>query len=613
MSIKKTMVWLLVAGGLFCFIYFYQRHLKPAATRPDKVFPELSPEAVTSILIRPSGPVQLQIRVDRTNGAWQLSQPLSYAAQEGKVARLLAFLRQLRPAPYLTVSELRRHPNADEEYGFATPQATFVIQQGAYAPRVRVGALTNPGDQVFLQVEGDLGAYVVDAELLKYLPQSADDWRDTSLIKLDSLGFDRIGITNNAKGDPARAGLPASSSTFVLQRDPTNQVWRMVWPLDARANNARIQDALSKLEKLRVRKFVSDDPKADLESVGLAPAELELGFGNGTNNLELLQFGRCPSNDVSMIYAHRAGQPGAVTVNKDLLLPWCSVLNDFRDPHLLDLTGAVESVEFVNGPDHSSAQRQPDGSWRLLPDDIVADSKLVPELFSTLTNLEILKFVNDVVNTADLPEYGLSPPLYRLLVRMGCPAAPGATTNSCITELDFGFGTNKVFAKRIDESFVYEISTNDFARLRVASWQLRDRTLCRFSVSDVAGLTLRQGARNSQMVHKGPLSWTFAAGSQGIINDAAVEETVRGVVQTSAIAWIARGEQSLASLGFTRDSLRLSLELKTGAKFDLDFGGEAPSGNIYAAVVLEGQPWIMEFPWALLRDIESYLPLSAPR
>ena len=115
------------------------------------------------------------------------------------------------------------------------------------------------------------------------------------------------------------------------------------------------------------------------------------------------------------------------------------------------------------------------------------------------------------------------------------------------------------------------------------------------------------------MIHKGPLSWTFAAGSQGIINDAAVEETVRGVVQTCAIAWIARGEQSLASLGFTRDSLRLSLELKTGAKFDLDFGGEAPSGNVYAAIVLEGEPWIMEFPWALLRDIESYLPLSAQR
>jgi hypothetical protein len=45
--------------------------------------------------------------------------------------------------------------------------------------------------------------------------------------------FDRIAVTNNTKGDVNRAGLPASTSTLVLQRDSTNSVWRMVWPLDA--------------------------------------------------------------------------------------------------------------------------------------------------------------------------------------------------------------------------------------------------------------------------------------------------------------------------------------------------------------------------------------------
>ncbi|HLH53458.1 MAG TPA: DUF4340 domain-containing protein [Verrucomicrobiae bacterium] len=611
MSIRKTLVWLMVAGALFAFIYFLERNLKSASKPPNKVFPELRADAVTSILIRPSGPVQLQIRVDRTNGAWQLTQPLSYAAQTEKVTNLLAFLQNLRPAPYLNVTELRHHSNADEEFGFAAPLATFVIQQGDYCPRVRLGALTNPGDQVYLQIEGDLGAYVVDSELLKLLPQSADDWRDTSLINFSTFAFDRIGVTNNAKGDPARPGLPASSSAFVLQRDPTNRLWRMVWPLDARANNTRVEDALSKLRKLKVRKFVSDDPKLDFEPLDLAPAQLELGFSNGTNNLELLQFGRCPSNNVSAIFAHRAAQSGAITVDKDLLLPWCSILNDFRDPHLLELTSAVESVEFVNGTNNSSAQRQTDGSWRLLPGDSVADSNLVPQFFSALTNLEILRFVNDVVNAADLPDYGLSPPLYRMRIKTA-----GTTTNASLVELDFGRGTNlqdAIYVKRTDESFVYAISTNDFARLPVASWQLRDRSLCHFDVSDVAGLTLVHGSRICRMIHKGPVSWTFAPGSQGIINDGAVEETVRGVLQTSAICWVDRGESALAGFGLGSDAARLIFDLKDGSKFELKLGGSAPSGNIYAAVALDGQPWIMEFPWALVRDLDSYFPLSAAR
>jgi hypothetical protein len=166
-----------------------------------------------------------------------------------------------------------------------------------------------------------------------------------------------------------------------------------------------------------------------------------------------------------------------------------------------------------------------------------------------------------------------------------------------------------VFAKRSDESFVYAIATNDFARLLSPSWQLRDRALCHFSLADVAGVTLRQRGKTCEMIRKGPLSWSFAPGSQGIINDAAIEETIRGVIQISAVAWAARGEQNRAAYGFSEASYHLTLELKSGVKFDVEFGGEAPSGNVYAAIVLEGQPWILEFPWLLFRDVAAYLPL----
>ena len=604
----------MVAAGLFAFIYFYQRNVRPPTLAPVKVFPELKPQAVTSVLIRPSGPMQLQIRVDRTNGSWQLSQPLVYPAQPEKVQKLLAFLEQLRPAPYLTATELRSHTNADEEFGFAAPQATFVIQQGPYLPRVLVGALTIPGDQVFLQVEGDLGAYVVDAELLKYLPHSADDWRDTSLLKLSTLLFDRIAVTNNIKADAGHSGLPASSSTFVLLRDPTNRLWRMVWPLDARANQSRIEEGLRKLQELRIRQFVSDDPKADMEGMGLAPAELELGFANGTNTLALLQFGRSPTNNTANLYAHRASQPGVFAVAKDLLLGWCAFLNDFRDPHLLSLPDSVEAVEFVHGEGLSSIQRQEDGTWLSAPESLPIDPNQVASFLSNLTNMEIIKFANDVVNPTDLPEYGLAPPLLRLSLKSNVLTNSNAPTNLSAVELEFGMGTNsydKVFAKRTDESFVYAISTNDFARVPLASWQLRDRTLCHFSAADVTGLIWCKGDGICKMMHKGPLSWSFAQGSQGIINDGAVEETVRGVVQTSAIAWVSRGDQSLRTYGFTEDGYRLTLELKTSEKFELEFGGEAPSGNVYAAVRLENQAWILEFPWALFRDLTTYFPLSS--
>ena len=230
--------------------------------------------------------------------------------------------------------------------------------------------------------------------------------------------------------------------------------------------------------------------------------------------------------------------------------------------------------------------------------------------------MEIIKFVSDVVNAADLPEYGLTAPVSRFILKSNCPGAKGGSTNVPVTELAFGVGSNRfdwVFAKRSDESFVYAISNNDFVRLPSAMWQLRDRTLCHFSVEEVAGVTLRQAGKTCQLVHKGPLSWAFAPGSQGIINDAAIEETIRGVVQSSATAWVAQGEPDRAACGFSDNDYHLTLELKNGASFDFEFGGEASSGDIYAKVTLEGQPWILEFPWILYRDISAYLPLSPHR
>ncbi|HZR19975.1 MAG TPA: DUF4340 domain-containing protein [Verrucomicrobiae bacterium] len=616
MSPKKTIRWFVIAGVLFGFIFFYQRHARPPAVSPAKVLPGLRPEAVTSLLIRPAGPSQLLIRVDRTNGTWQLSQPLLYPAQAQRVLKLLAFLQQLTPAPYISGSELRAHANADEEYGFASPQVTVVIQQGGYAPRLRVGALTNPGDQVFLQVEGDLGAYVVDAKLLEYLPRSANDWRDTTLLDLTNLAFDRIAVTNSSKGELGRGGLPASSSTFVLQRNSTNGLWRMVWPLDTRANQSRILGALTSLQQLRIRQFVSDDPKIDPEPFGLAPAELELGFSSGTNALALLQFGRGATNDVTEVYARHGGQAGTFAVDKDPLLAWCSFLNDFRDPHLLSLTNRVGSIEFVRGTDRSSVQHQPDGSWRILPGNYLADDESVQSVVSSLTNLAILKFVNDVANPADLPQYGLAPPLERLTLMSDCPVG-GAPSNSVVlAELDFGLGTNgpdQVCVRRTDESFVYAISTNDFNRLPSGSWQLRERRLCPFGLADVAAVTLRSHGKTSRMLHKGALSWSFAPGSQGIINDAAIEETVRGITQVSAIVWVGRGRQSRAAFGFVDDGYHVVLERSNGESFDLEFGGEAPTGNLYAGVTLEGEFWILEFPWIMYRDIDAYLPLKPGR
>ena len=588
----NTWRWIIVAVALFAFILINQRYLKKPSGGPDKVLPNLTAAAVTSVQVRPAA--HLEIRTDRTNGTWQLTAPLVYPAQAVIVEALLAEFERLTPAPYITARELRGRSNTDEEYGFATPQASIIIEQPGYTCRLRVGARTAPGDQVFLQVVGVEGVYVVDAAFLNYLPRTADDWRDTALVNLNGLAFDRLAVTNGAK-------------ILELRRDATNKLWRMVYPLQARANNARAELSLQLLQSVRVRQFVPDDPKAALETFGLQPPDLEVALGQGTNTIARLQFGKSPTNDTRLVYARRVGLNAIVEVSKDLLAPWYAQVNDFRDPLLATWTAPVASID-VRGLDSFSLQQQTNGMWRVLPQGLPADAGLVRGLLSALSTLQIAEFTNDVVTAPDLPAYGLAPPARQYVLRSAATNAPGGPTNAVIAELNFGTNqSGKVFARRADETFVYAVKLTDFQRLPATSWQMRERRIWNLSTNDVARAILRHQGRVRQMVRNGPHSWSLALGSQGVIEDLAVEETVSGLCRLAASAWVARGGENRARLGFTDNGYQITLELKDGSKFSVEFNSEATSIPLCAAVRLDGELWFFEFPDWLLDFVRRFL------
>jgi len=593
MNSRNTWRWIVVAAGLFAFIFFYQRHMDKSGGGPVRVLPNLRAALATSVQVRPTA--NLEIRADRTNGVWQLSEPLVYPAQAVSIEKLLTELERLTPATCITARELRDRPKADEEYGFATPQASIIIEQPGYTARVRVGAKTSPGDQVFLQVVGGEGVYVVDADLLKYVPRSADDWRDTALLDMKGLAFDRLAVTNGAK-------------VFELRRDATNQLWRMVYPLQARANSAKTEESLQMLQSVRVRQFVPDDSRMDLETFGLQPPELEVALGQGTNTMARLQFGKSLTNDTRLVYARRVGLNAVVAVPKDLLASWYALVNDFRDPLLVTLTAPVASIE-VRTQDKFSVQQQTNDTWRVLPQDLPADPGLVRDLLSALSALRIVEFTTDAATAPDLPLYGLASPTRQYTLRAPATNSPSGLTNAIIAQLNFGTNqADKVFAQRADEpGFVYAVKLTDFQRLPAAGWQMRERRIWDLSTNDVARATLRQQGRARQINRNGPHDWSLAPGSQGVINDLAVEETVSGLCQLTAAAWVGHGAADRARYGFSENSHQVTLELKNGEKATVEFSTGAASGVPCGAVTLVGEPWVFECPAWLYEYVQRYL------
>jgi Domain of unknown function (DUF4340) len=594
MNSKTTGIWFTIAAALFALIFIFEHFLRPSAAEPSRILPELRPPTVTSVQVIPSG--ALEIRADRTNGAWLLTKPIAYPAQPAAIETLLDALQKLTPATRISAAELRNHRNADVEFGFETPRISLVIETGDQLRQIRVGNKTPPGDQVFLRVVGVDGAFVADADWLKFIPRSANDWRDTALVNANNSGLDWIVLTNGTK-------------VIELRRDATNHLWRMIRPFPARADADRITDALQHLQTARGTQFITDNPKADLSTYGLQPPDLDLWLGHGTNFISAIHVGKSPTNDPTQVFARRERWNAIITTAKEPLSPWRGSVNDFRDSHLLELTAPVAEIE-VHGQDNFTLQRQGSNDWQIVGEKFPADAENAQLFIKTLAGLRIAEFVKDVVTTPDLPAYGLATPTRQITLR-----SAAGDTNGIIVQLSFGTNqNNEVFVRRADEDFVYAVTAEDFNRLPEAAWEFRERRIWNFTEGDVAQITIHQNGKTRQIVRNGPNKWSFAAGSQGIINPPAIEETAHRFGGLTAAGWVGRNVTEPEKFGLNTNNLQIVIELKNSTKYTVDFGAELPSSQTaLAAVTLDGERWAFVFPPVLYQFVLSYLTIPVPQ
>lgn len=583
MNTRTTAVLLALCALFMAVIVLVERpYRRSLALRPDvQVFSGFKPSEITSIQLRPAG--QFDIRLERTNRSWVLTQPLQYPAAGARVEALLNALQQLTWAAHISANELRNRPNAQAEFGFSSPQLSLIIEENDYRRHLLIGKPTALGGQVYVQVVGGDGFFVVDSEILKYLPRSANEFRDTAFIARDLAVADFLKVRSGAKG-------------FDLQLNPTNRLWNLTWPLPARADNAKIKQLLEKLRDLRVVQFVSDRPDLDLERYGLQNPELELGFFQGTNQLLGIQLGSSPTNAATQAYVRRLSEPSIFLVVKEALDPWRALYTDFRERRLVTIPPeGVDSLQ-VRGQESFDLARNASGIWQLHgATNAPADNDLVRDFFLTLTRVETE--VEKTVVT-DFSAYGLAQPLFKY-------ALSNAATGTLLAQIEFGTNQGRVFTRRADETFVTSIKSRDFQRLLRFPWQLRSRRVWSFDSSNVVSVLVNQKGQTRKLIRNKEGDWSFAPGSQGIINPFSLEETLHRLGELTAVFWVARGDQAADPFGFREVDHQITLEVVTDGQartLSLSFGKPSESENPYARGIIDGEAWVFEFPWPLYYD-----------
>jgi len=587
-----------IAAALFAFCFFFVHHFRPVETASPQVLPHFSAANVTAIQIDPAGVAE--ILAVRTNNTWQLLKPVSYPAQRRAITALLEAFQGLTPVLRIKASELHQNHMTDTDYGFDNPQFSVTITNaGEQRCQLQIGNRTALGDQVYLRIVGMDGAYITDAGWLDLLPRTGDNWRDTSLV--DTVApYDWIVLTNGTR-------------SIELRRDPKTQLWRMSFPLVARANSAFIDQSLLKLQAAQISQFVA--PDVDNPVYGLQPASLDLWLGAGSNLVASVHAGKTATNDPAGDYIERDSLNSVAVTAKESLAPWRSQVNDFRDRQLLELTQPVTRID-VDAAEIFTLQLLGSSHWSIVGQKYPADTGTVTDFIRALATMKITEFEKDVVTPAVFQSYGLTTNSQKITLHSTVDG-----TNAVLAQIIFGNpDTNGVYVRRADEDFIYRLSLAD-VNLTDAAFKFRERQLWDFTGRDVAQATLRQNGKVRQIIHSGPGKWVLAAGSQGMIADRYIEESIGGIpnvpglCQLSAEQWVrpnVTDSDAQNIYGFNTNNLQITLELKNGEKHTVDFGSELPNHRTaLASVVLDGQRWVFWFPPTLYQFVFYYLTVPA--
>jgi hypothetical protein len=571
------------------------------------ILPGLDPALVTNIEIHPWGQSIVEaLRQGDASHSWHLVRPVSYPANKQLFDALLSALAKLEWTIRIDEKELVDRTNAQEDFGFTKPLFTIMLQGSGLDRRLEIGQLGAYNDDVSLQVVGNTAIYQTAADLLQVLPMDQRVWRDQSLLSLTNVVFQTLRVRSPGQ-------------EFELKRDATNHLWLMTNPRPpARADNAKINELLSKLQTVLVRDFVSDDPQVDLESYGQPSAEttpeLEISFLNGTNTVAGLQLGRTYTNYPGLAYARRENGGNIVIVDKEPLKPWQAPYTNFLDQHFISLSPSLIESIAVRGDDNFEVQKQTNGQWLVLAEkSYPADSLLMDYWLATFTNMstEIAKRV-----VTDYSEYGLSQPALQYTLHFSNAAGAQAAT-----QIDFGTNqAGKTFERRLDEDFVNSISRNDYDLLPRDSWVLRDRQVWDFASSNVVSVTIHQRGGELKYLRDPDGNWTYAPGfnSQVPINSFATEACVFEMGRLRAIYWDGVGDDHLERFGFPQADYQLDFEVKQGGTnqiYNIKFGERSPTHyHPYASVERDGQRLIFEFPAGLYDNlVQSNLTLYTAR
>jgi hypothetical protein len=410
----STGITVLVLVGLVGYIYFVDAKREPSGTTVrEKPFGSLEADAIEEVQIKSAEGETT--RLQKTDGNWQLVDPVKAAADSSELSTIASSLASLE------IQRVVDENAADlKQYGLepARLEVAFRPKGEKELKRVQIGEKTPTGTDLYARLPDQKRVFLVSSYLDSTFNKNTFALRDRRILIFDRNMVD---------------GLELTSGSTKTQLVKSGSEWRLASPIAVRADFAAVEGSLERLSSTQMQGIVDPEGK-DLAKYGLTKPTGTIVVKTGSSSATLT----LGSIENALLHARDSSRPMVFTIAPILREDVIRSVSDFRRKDLFDGRAFTASkVELKRGTDtivlEKSKGKDNADVWRSSGKDI--DSAKADDLLTKLTALRAASF-------ADQPHASLKSPALVATVHFGENRQETVTIGRSGTD---------VFASRVDE------------------------------------------------------------------------------------------------------------------------------------------------------------------
>lgn len=378
MSWKPT-IWLavlVVLASLFILVFERNPDSSTLALPIEVPLLQYNPAGVTRLSVT-AGDVSFDCV--RRNGRWFLIRPVEARADEARIKRILEALANSRVRETLTPERLLQRRLTSASFGLEAPRARLLVGTELRSDEVLLGDEAPLGDLVYLRMNGLADVIGATCKLSDILPIDLESVRDHSVFP---VGLKRV------------VRLEVKYSGGFLQLAFRDGQWWIQQPIDARADNRRVEGMLQTLMALEIDAFGPAEAPADPAVFGLAPDEAVMQVSltpEGGREPLVLTVGKARQDLPSLLYARVSDVASICSINREILALQSIKVESLRDRRLCNADPtAIVSITLREDDSKLVLGRSENNGWLIMePFRFKADAYSVGRLLRAICDMKV--------------------------------------------------------------------------------------------------------------------------------------------------------------------------------------------------------------------------------